>query len=304
MSSTTLPVPAVPAPPTLDDIDGIARLYPHSPNHFKVIRPQTEQRASLIKTWGIKPGERVLEIGCGQGDCTVVLATSVGDEGSVTALDPASLDYGSPYTLGQAQAHLKASPVGPRITFVQSDPVAFLARTTERYTTAVLAQCSWYFASPQVWSDILAALLTRVDRVCVSEYALSASDPRAAAHVLATFAQASLEIRKDGGASTSNVRTVFSPARLKSAAVAAGLRVEKETLVRPPEGMLDGRWEVGWVLSADFEKKIDDCVKDEREKAVVIAARDSVQAAVELLKAKDEKVSTMDIWVATFVKSA
>ena len=200
--------------------------------------------------------------------------------------------------------HLKASPVGSRITFVQSDPVAFLAHTTERYTTAVLAQCSWYFASPQVWSDILAALLTRVDRVCVSEYALSASDPRAAAHILATFTQAALEVRKDGNASASNVRTVFSPARLKSAAIAAGLTVESEALVRPPEGMLDGRWEVGWVLSAEFAKEIDEHVKDEKEKAVVIAARDSVQASVELLKAKDERVSTMDIWVATFVKDA
>ncbi|KAM5531145.1 hypothetical protein V8D89_015166 [Ganoderma adspersum] len=299
------PHPDATAPPTLDDLDGIARIYPHGgPDHFKIVRPQIEQRASLIKTWGINPGEKVLEIGCGQGDCTVVLATAVGDEGSVTALDPASLDYGSPYTLGQAQAYLKASPVGPRITFVQADPIAFLGRTTERYTTAVLAQCSWYFASPQVWSDILTALLARVDRVCVSEYALSAGDPRAAAHVLATFAQASLEVRKDGDNSTSNVRTVFSPARLKSAAIAAGLKVESETLVRPPEGMLDGRWEVGWVLSAGFAKEIDEHVKDEREKAVVVAARDSVQAAVELLKAKDEKVATMDIWVATFVKGA
>ena len=153
-----------------------------------------------------------------------------------------------------------------------------------------------------MWSDILTVLLARVDRVCVSEYALSAGDPRAAAHVLATFAQASLEVRKDGNESTSNVRTVFSPARLKSAAIAAGLKAESETLVRPPEGMLDGRWEVGWVLSAGFTKEIDEHVTDEREKAVVIAARDSVQAAVELLKAKDEKVATMDIWVATFVK--
>ena len=68
--------------------------------------------------------------------------------------------------------------------------------------------------------------------------------------------------------------------------------------------MLDGRWEVGWVLSADFEKEIDKHVSDEREKAVVIAARDSVRAASELLKRKDEEVRTMDIWVATFTKYA
>ncbi|TBU31533.1 S-adenosyl-L-methionine-dependent methyltransferase [Dichomitus squalens] len=289
---------AASTPPTLDDLDGIARIYPHGPNQFHIVRPQIEQRASLVKIWGIKPGEKVLEIGCGQGDCTVVLATAVGDEGSVTAIDPASLDYGSPYTLGQAQAHLKASPVGNRITFVQSEPVTFLQSTSERYTTAVLAQCSWYFSSPRVWSDILAVLLARVDRVCISEYSLTASDPRAAAHVLATFAQAALEVHKNE--SSSNCRTVFSPERLKDAAIVAGLKLQQETLIVPPEGMLDGRWEVGWVLSKDFEKEIGEHVKDEREKAVVIAARDSVRAASELLKAKDEKVHTMDVWVATF----
>ena len=203
-----------------------------------------------------------------------------------------------------AQAHLKPSPIGHRITFVQSDPVAFLQNTTERYPTAVLAQCSWYFASPRVWSDILTALLERVDRVCISEYSLTASDPRATAHVLATFAQAALEARKNDPESKSNCRTVFSPERLKSAAIAAGLKLQQETLVVPPEGMLDGRWEVGWVLSADFEKEIDKHVGDEREKAVVIAARDSVRAASELLKRKDEEVRTMDIWVATFTKYA
>ena len=66
------------------------------------------------------------------------------------------------------------------MTFVQSDPVAFLQSSTEKYTTAVLAQCSWYFSSPQVLTDILTALLPRVDRVCVSEYSLTASDARAA----------------------------------------------------------------------------------------------------------------------------
>ena len=36
----------------------------------------------------------MLEIGCGQGDTTVVLADAVGENGSVVALDPGSPDYG------------------------------------------------------------------------------------------------------------------------------------------------------------------------------------------------------------------
>ncbi|KAF8847066.1 hypothetical protein BDZ45DRAFT_755295 [Acephala macrosclerotiorum] len=74
-------------------------------------------RLRLAQVWNIKPGSRVLEIGCGQGDTTVVLADAVGERGEVHALDPGSLTYGSPSNLGQAQEHIKNSPVGSRITF-------------------------------------------------------------------------------------------------------------------------------------------------------------------------------------------
>lgn len=183
---------------------------------------------------------------------------------------------------------------------MQSDPITFLQSTTEHYTTVILAQCTWYFATPQVFSDILVALRDRADRICISEYALTAADHRASPHVLATLAQAALECRKPS--SSSNVRTVLSPERLRAAALATGLSVKAESVVQPPEGMLDGTWEVGWVVSKDFEKEIEEFVKDEREKAVVVAARDSVRAASELVKATGDKVRTMDVWVATFAK--
>ena len=82
-------------PPALDDLDGIAKICLHKTPHFSVVRSQIEQRAQLVNFWGIGKGEKVLEIGCGQGDCTAVLAAAVGEEGSVTAIDPASLDYGT-----------------------------------------------------------------------------------------------------------------------------------------------------------------------------------------------------------------
>ncbi|OSX61947.1 hypothetical protein POSPLADRAFT_1142517 [Postia placenta MAD-698-R-SB12] len=290
-------------PPTLDSPASIAAIYPHKgPQHFPVVLGQMEQRVQLVTTWGIEHGENVIEIGCGQGDCTVVLATAVGDAGHVIAIDPASLDYGSPYTLGQAQAHLRASPVGKRIDFVQADPREFLRGTTDKYTTAVLAQCIWYFSSPQTLSAILAALAPRVKRICLSEYALTASDPRAAPHVLAALTQASLECRKP--TSESNIRTVLSPAALKAAASTAGLTLLKEETVVPPEGMLDGRWEVGAVLADDFETEVQESIQDERERAVVFAMRDAVRAARDALTVKEERVHTMDIWIATYATAS
>jgi ubiquinone/menaquinone biosynthesis C-methylase UbiE len=49
----------------------------------------------LLQHWNIAPGSNVLELGCGQGDCTTVLAHAVGEHGSVVAVDPAELDYGT-----------------------------------------------------------------------------------------------------------------------------------------------------------------------------------------------------------------
>jgi hypothetical protein len=68
-----------------------------SPSTAKSIASQLDHRLQLVDFWAITPGARVLEIGCGQGDCTIVLADAVGEGGHVDALDPGAPDYGSSY---------------------------------------------------------------------------------------------------------------------------------------------------------------------------------------------------------------
>jgi ubiquinone/menaquinone biosynthesis C-methylase UbiE len=58
-------------------------------------KPQLQHRLDILQKWVLMPGSKVLEIGCGQGDCTLVLADLVGEHGHITAIDPAPLDYGS-----------------------------------------------------------------------------------------------------------------------------------------------------------------------------------------------------------------
>ena len=59
-----------------------------------------QHRISLVSFWDIQPGSRVLELGCGQGDATIVLADAVGPDGHVDAIDPGSPDYGiTPFPL-------------------------------------------------------------------------------------------------------------------------------------------------------------------------------------------------------------
>jgi predicted methyltransferase len=68
-------------------------------------KPQIQARVDLFKTWGIPSGSKILEIGCGQGDCTLVMAYLVGEQGHVTGIDPAPLDYGS--FVGSKSNHIR-----------------------------------------------------------------------------------------------------------------------------------------------------------------------------------------------------
>ena len=71
------------------------------------------------------------------------------------------------------------------------------------------------------------------------------------------------------------------------------------TVVSTPEGMFDGRWEVGAVLDEAFAEQIRDYVPDERQKAVVFALRDAVKASKHDLTVQGVPLRTMDVWVAT-----
>lgn len=75
--------------------ESLAKLSLHNPNNFSVQHSQTQHRLTLLQNWGVGVGCNVLELGCGQGDCTVVLADAVGEQGKVVAVDPADLDYGA-----------------------------------------------------------------------------------------------------------------------------------------------------------------------------------------------------------------
>ncbi|KAJ7148417.1 S-adenosyl-L-methionine-dependent methyltransferase [Mycena crocata] len=297
MSSTKSETEATLAPTLAEKI---ARLSGYGPTSSVA---QAQYRLDLVAKWPIQAGTRVLELGCGQGDTTLALAEAVAETGHVDAVDPGPLNYGSPATLGQAHDRITAGPLGARITWIQAEPLAFLASQPDpapRYDVAILAHSLWYFASPALIRDTLRTLASRARLVCIAEWSLSCTDAgQGTTHVLAVLAQGALECRKP--ASESNVRTIVSPARIKALAAEAGLRLvaDSEALVTPGAEVYDGRWETQHVLRAQFGDEVAEFVKDDREKGMIDAMKDAVEASLARVGGM-KGVGTMDGWLAVF----
>jgi SAM-dependent methyltransferase len=204
---------------------------------------QTRARCALVGDWQIATGARVLEIGCGQGDTTAVLANAVGDGGRVTAVDPGDPAYGAPVSLGASTRHLLDGPLGGRIdlqlSFDVLDPVNAFA--DDAFDVVVLAHCTWYFASLAEIADTLRAARAWAPRLCLSEWELEPGGIEQAGHLLAVLIQGQIEAFTTE--SVANVRTPYSRETLHALLHETGWRAARETPI-DWSGLDDGRWEV------------------------------------------------------------
>ncbi|KAI5460453.1 hypothetical protein BGZ63DRAFT_424958 [Mariannaea sp. PMI_226] len=259
--------------------------------------PQAIHRIRLLNHWRIPSGSRVLEIGCGQGNCTEVLAEAVGQNGHVDAVDPGDPEYGAPVTLREAQNGISRGKLGSRITWHQAQPVEFLRdHGDEKWDYAVFAHSIWYFDLPDTLATMLKSLKGRVREVLVAEYSLTATEKAAEPHVLAAVARATLEAYNKS--SDANIRCLMSPRAIKKICVEQDWNIISEDVVVPETGLLDGHWETGMVKSDEFLKDLDNYVDDPKIAMVLLSSRDAIIDAIERLQG--EAVRTMDVWVARF----
>jgi SAM-dependent methyltransferase len=209
---------------------------------------QSDYRRRLADTWKIAPGSRILEIGCGQGDMTAILADRVGPTGHVVAVDVAGPDYGAPLTLGEATDLIKASPVGNRVDFHFNFNVLDPQKSfdDDAFDNVVLAHCSWYFASPEALLNTLRTVKPWARRLCFAEWDLQPRSLDQVPHLLAVLIQGQVEAFKT--TSRANVRTPLSVDRLRQIIGEAGWSIKAESSVETV-ALQDADWEIAACLA-------------------------------------------------------
>lgn len=206
---------------------------------------QIRFRRRVAEGWGILSGWRVLEVGCGQGDMTAVLADAVGSEGRVVAVDIADPSYGAPVSIGESTARLQASPLGERLEFhLRLDALdAANAKwlSEQRFDAVVLAHCTWYFDSLRNLGLMFEGLRKLAPRLLLSEWDLAPSSVDQLGHLMSVLIQGQVEAFKTE--SRANVRTPYSREQLRRLLSAAGWTTLAEHTIDASE-LADARWEV------------------------------------------------------------
>ncbi|PNS17345.1 hypothetical protein CAC42_7028 [Sphaceloma murrayae] len=282
-------------------------LAQHTISPSKIQISQLKHRLDILACWfgalesaqSALSGKIVVEIGCGQGDMTVALAHAVSScssdsqteavrVGRVVGLDPAPLTYGAPFTLGQAQSHIRASSLGRYVDWEQVDPLEYLSAivgSADEADYIVLAHSLFYLPSEAYLADLMRRFAVNASRkgakrtrLLVAEWGMKAVVPAQEAHVLAVKAQQLAPI-EDG-----NVRLVLDPKDVTALCYKAGWRVSKEQWIECPR-LDDGLWEVD---AAGTLKK--------EPGSNVARVIDRMEAA----RSRAGKVDSMSVWTAVF----
>lgn len=231
-----------------NSLDTIVKCMPPHGSDSNIQRVQTEHRLKLTDFWDITEGSRVLEIGCGQGDTTAVLAYLVGETGFVHGIDIASPNYGSPVTLGDSIDFIKSSKLGKRIhvdfeTDILSPKFDF---TENSFDFIVLSHCSWYLKSSEEFLNILKKINKWGKTLCFAEWDTRVTTSEQIPHFLSVLTQAQYECFKED--SNLNVRTLFTPKDIQILTESAGWQIVSEKTIDSSH-LQDGRWEVEQTLS-------------------------------------------------------
>ncbi|KAL0465167.1 hypothetical protein QR685DRAFT_538769 [Neurospora intermedia] len=305
--------------------------FPHDQSLTSLVQaPRFRQRLSILSEWSIPPGSRVLDIGCGQGDSSLVLALELGPTCHITGIDTAPPDYGTPLNISESQEKILQSPLGDRLSFYNQVDAATFFNSTSTTTTgdktfdvATACHSLFYFpSSASVISLFQELAAAHIRKVYVAEYdSKQTSFPiTQTPHILAAKAQAlyfaykaeadSLKKQLDHHVYSSsskkeemplNVRAAPEVEAITKAAQAAGFKVAREGKFTPKKEYQEGHFETRYVRGARFEARVkEEEFAKEREEEILGVVEEVNRAYEEMERGGVDKVRCMDVWWAVF----
>ena len=228
---------------------------------------QLQHRMTLVNMWSPGIGDYIIEIGCGQGETTVALATAVGASGRVLAVDNGPAEYGRPVTLGEGHAYIKSSILGGHIEFLLSTDLLDPHRDfpENAFDLAVFSHSSWYMSSPQELQRLFTRVRPWARRLCYAEWDARPQYLQQLTHLLAVL----LQIHAHSVApqtSTANVRSLILPEHARLLAENAGWTITEEKIIDTSTPLGYGKaWEIHKALEmAEALTASDDVAEDVR----------------------------------------
>lgn len=253
---------------------------------------QTLHRQQLIEFWNIEEGQTILEIGCGQGDTTAVLASYVGESGKVIAIDRNTADYGAPMTLAEATKRISRTELGRSISFhfevdLLKDDLSFL--DAYRIDAVVIAHASWYFEDEFVLVKMLEKLKPLTSRFLFAEWHMQVRTVNQMPHWLSAMLQAEYHLWVPEN--EHNIRTLYTAEKVKEVITHVGGKVDKtEVLINGD--LQDGEWEVDFTVDhfkTVFSQYSNIPVKQKQLWSIYIQ---TIEALI-----KTQKIKPLDIFV-------
>lgn len=245
---------------------------------------QFQHRNNIINKFNIEEGSSILEIGCGQGDATYVLASKIGNNGIVVGVDIADRDYGSPMTLGQSLDLLLKSKLRSRINIKLNTDLSkdttwneFKDEYPNLFDYIFLIHSSWYMESDVKLKKLLNKLYKLGKKLCFVEYDPEPKDFEQIPHYISSIIQSELYFLrnlyiKDDNKYNPNIKTIITPKKIKEICCEIGWKFIINEFEINTENLQDGKWEISECLSEHFKKyikELESIIDDEKHKNII-----------------------------------
>ena len=308
--------------PPRTHLESVLACYLHAEGQRANVASRFAHRLDICDAWSIPRAARLLDIGCGQGESTLVLAAAVGPAGCVTGVDNAPPDYGGPFTVGQAQAFILRSNLGRQIAFQRNDTTKWLRARQQapkqagkqaaspqdspqhqppvEFDAAIFLHSLWYFPSTRAVRELLEELaVAGIPRIYVAEWSGRAKTPAQEPHALAAAVQRRLYSLRSADfvprLDEQNIRGgALLPDELVALAGEVGWTVAARGSMPTPRAMKDGHWEAQSVLRSKFDEDIEAVVQDPVAKSELLATKYKMASILQSLEAGGSTVESMD----------